>query len=184
MRRRFCYTEQFAAVDIVIQSTGNKTRLSERTSMYIPEHFCVRNHRDVIAFMLAARTHSLRISRWSFGMKTNNRCFAVTSRKPTHTGNIWQGNRTAWLFFTAARLYFSGQPITPAVRMCLRGTMARSRVGNARVFFAPEELLSVLHELIPMFEAAYGEQWASLSQSYRQRMLGHIIGFVSPVEDS
>lgn len=49
--------------------------------------------------------------------------------------------------------------------------------GNARVFSAPDELLSVLHELIPMFEPAYADQWASLNQSYRERMLSHIVGF-------
>ena len=49
--------------------------------------------------------------------------------------------------------------------------------GNARVFSAPEELLGVLHQLIPMFEPAYAEQWASLSDTYRERMLSHIVGF-------
>jgi len=49
--------------------------------------------------------------------------------------------------------------------------------GDARVFSAPEELQGVLDELIPMFEPAYAEQWAGLSQSYRDRMLSHIVGF-------
>ena len=49
--------------------------------------------------------------------------------------------------------------------------------GNARVFAAPDELLGVLHELIPMFEPAYADQWASLSEAYRERMLSHIVGF-------
>ncbi len=49
--------------------------------------------------------------------------------------------------------------------------------GSARVFSAPEELLGVLHQLIPMFEPAYAGQWASLSDSYRDRMLSHIVGF-------
>ena len=49
--------------------------------------------------------------------------------------------------------------------------------GNARTFSAPEELLTVLHELIPMFEPAYADQWASLSAAYRERMLSHIVGF-------
>lgn len=49
--------------------------------------------------------------------------------------------------------------------------------GNARVFFAPGELLGILNELIPMFEPAYAEQWASLTQAYRDRMLSHIVGF-------
>lgn len=49
--------------------------------------------------------------------------------------------------------------------------------GNARVFSQPGELLGVLHELIPMFEAPFADQWASLSEAYRSRMLSHIVGF-------
>ncbi len=49
--------------------------------------------------------------------------------------------------------------------------------GNARIFSTPDELLGMLHELIPMFEPAYAEQWAGLGQSYRDRMLSHIVGF-------
>ncbi len=49
--------------------------------------------------------------------------------------------------------------------------------GTARVFSAPDELLGMLHELIPMFEPEYADQWASLSQAYRDRMLSHIVGF-------
>ena len=49
--------------------------------------------------------------------------------------------------------------------------------GTARVFALPEELLGMLHELIPMFEAQYAEQWAGLSEAYRERMLSHIVGF-------
>ena len=48
--------------------------------------------------------------------------------------------------------------------------------GDARVFSAPDELLGVLHQLIPMFEPAYADQWASLSDAYRERMLSHIVG--------
>ena len=49
--------------------------------------------------------------------------------------------------------------------------------GNARILAAPDELLGVLHELMPMFEPAYAQQWASLSPTYRERMLSHIVGF-------
>jgi transcriptional regulator len=49
--------------------------------------------------------------------------------------------------------------------------------GNARTFSAPDELVGVLHELIPLFEAAYADQWAGLSEPYRERMLSHIVGF-------
>ena len=49
--------------------------------------------------------------------------------------------------------------------------------GNARTFSSAEELLKMLHELIPMFEPAYADQWATLSPAYRDRMLNHIVGF-------
>ncbi len=49
--------------------------------------------------------------------------------------------------------------------------------GTARTFSAHEDLLKMLHELIPMFEPAYADQWASLSGKYRERMLSHIVGF-------
>ena len=49
--------------------------------------------------------------------------------------------------------------------------------GNARVYSAHEDLLAMLHDLIPTFEAAYRQQWDSLSETYRTRMLSHIVGF-------
>jgi len=49
--------------------------------------------------------------------------------------------------------------------------------GNARVFSTPEDLLGMLHELMSTFEPAYAEQWASLDEAFRQRMLSHIVGF-------
>jgi len=49
--------------------------------------------------------------------------------------------------------------------------------GNAKTFAEPEQLLGVLGELIPTFEIAYERQWNSLSETYQQRMLSHIVGF-------
>ncbi len=49
--------------------------------------------------------------------------------------------------------------------------------GTARVFASPEDLQGVLHDLIGTFEPAYAEQWSSLSETYRERMLSHIVGF-------
>jgi len=44
------------------------------------------------------------------------------------------------------------------------------------------ELLSMLGDLIPTFEVAYAEQWSSLSEVYRSRMLNHIVGFEIAVD--
>ena len=49
--------------------------------------------------------------------------------------------------------------------------------GRVRLFSETQELLGMLHDLIPTFEAAYEQQWTSLSEAYRSRMLSHIVGF-------
>jgi len=49
--------------------------------------------------------------------------------------------------------------------------------GNARLFNSEEDLQSMLHELIGSFEPAFADQWASLREAYRERMLSHIVGF-------
>ena len=49
--------------------------------------------------------------------------------------------------------------------------------GNARTFASPDDLQGVLHQLIGTFEPAYAEQWGSLTDAYRERMLSHIVGF-------
>ena len=49
--------------------------------------------------------------------------------------------------------------------------------GNAHTFASPEDLQGILHQLIGTFEPAYAEQWGSLSDAYRERMLSNIVGF-------
>lgn len=49
--------------------------------------------------------------------------------------------------------------------------------GNARTYSSHEDLLAMLHDLIPTFEVAYEQKWNDLSEAYRTRMLGHIVGF-------
>ena len=54
--------------------------------------------------------------------------------------------------------------------------------GTARTYSSNADLLNMLHDLIPTFEAAYQQQWESLSEAYQTRMLGHIVGFEIAVE--
>jgi transcriptional regulator len=54
--------------------------------------------------------------------------------------------------------------------------------GPARVFEEPEPLTEVLLETIALFEQAYLDQWRSLNESYRARMLSQIVGFEIAVE--
>ena len=49
--------------------------------------------------------------------------------------------------------------------------------GSAQMFAEPEQSLGILRDLISTFETAYEQQWDSLSETYQQRMLSHIVGF-------
>jgi len=155
--------------------------------LYIPEHFRVRDHADAITFM---RTNSFAI----LVSATTDGPFAthaplVVSESGEHVlirGHVAKAN-PHWrhlerqphclAIFHGPHAYIS--PANYATREVVPtwNYGAVHVYGNARVFSAPEELLGVLHELIPSFEPAYAEQWASLSAAYRERMLSHIVGF-------
>ena len=49
--------------------------------------------------------------------------------------------------------------------------------GNARLFSSEPDLHGMLNELMEIFEPSYRLQWEGLNQSYRERMLSHIVGF-------
>lgn len=86
-------------------------------------------------------------------------------------------NPACLTIFHGAHAYVSASNYTTRENVPTWNYGAVHAYGNARVFSAHEELQGVLQELIGTFEAAYAEQWASLSRDYRERMLSHIVGF-------
>jgi transcriptional regulator len=157
--------------------------------VYIPEHFRVRDHADAIAFM-RANPFAILIS------DTDNEPFAthvpVVVRESEGENKIVIRGHVAkenphWRYleqrplcltiFHGAHAYISPTNYTIHESVPTWNYGAVHAYGNARVFSKPEELLTVLHELIPMFEPTYAEQWENLSQNYRDRMLRHIVGF-------
>ena len=155
--------------------------------MYIPEHFRVRDHADALAFM-HANPFAILISSTLDGPFATHAPLVVRE-SPEHLllrGHVAKAN-PHWrhldqqpqclTIFHGAHAYVSPANYTTREVVPTWNYGAVHVYGNARTFSAPSELLSVLHELIPMFEPAYADQWASLSQAYRERMLSHIVGF-------
>jgi transcriptional regulator len=156
-------------------------------ALYIPEHFRVRDHGDATAFM-QANPFAILIS------ATDESPFAthapVVVREAGDQlivrGHVAKAN-PHWrhlerqphclTIFHGPHAYVSPANYSTREVVPTWNYGAVHVYGNARVFSAPDELLTVLHELIPMFEPAYADQWASLSASYRHRMLSHIVGF-------
>jgi transcriptional regulator len=171
--------------------------------MYIPEHFRERHPADTIAFM-RANPFAILIS--NTGSTADEGPFAThvpvviresgdpakeqivirghVARANPHWRYLEQQPRCLTIFH-GAHAYISPTNYTIHESVPTWNYGAVHAYGDARTFSAPGELLEVLHELIPMFEPGYAQQWSELSQTYRDRMLGHIVGFeisVSKIE--
>ena len=155
--------------------------------MYIPEHFRNEDRPAALAFM-RANPFAILVSQTQAGPFATH-VPVVVRESGNHfiiRGHVAEAN-PHWQYLQAdpqCLMIFHGPHayISPAnyeIRESVPtwNYSAVHAYGEARTYSAVEELLSMLHDLIPTFEAAYGEQWATLSEAYRQRMLSHIVGF-------
>lgn len=155
--------------------------------MYIPEHFRVHHHADAIAFM-RANPFAILISATPDGPFATHAPLAIreAGKELVIRGHVAKAN-PHWrhleqqphclTIFHGPHAYVSPSNYTTREVVPTWNYGAVHVYGNARVFSAPDELLGVLHELMHMFEPAYADQWAGLSETYRDRMLSHIVGF-------
>lgn len=155
--------------------------------MYIPEYFRVRDHADAIGFM-RANPFAILISATDEGPFATHAPLVIreageslmirghVAKANPHWRHLEQQTQCLTIFH-GAHAYVSPANYTTREVVPTWNYGAVHVYGTARVFSGPDELLGVLHELIPMFEPAYAEQWASLSAAYRERMLSHIVGF-------
>lgn len=155
--------------------------------MYIPEHFRVRDHADAIAFM-QANPFAILISSADDGPFATHLPVFVEARGETLIlrGHVAKANPhwrhlerqpECMTIFHGPHAYVSASNYTARENVPTWNYGAVHAYGNARVFVSPEELQGVLHNLIGTFEPAYAEQWSSLDDAYRERMLSHIVGF-------
>jgi transcriptional regulator len=154
--------------------------------LYIPEHFRVRND-AAIAFM-RANPFVILVSGTDDGPFATHVPVAIreagehllirghVARANPHWRHLEQQPQCLTIFH-GPHAYISPTNYTTREVVPTWNYGAVHVYGNARVFSAPDQLLGVLHELIPMFEPAYAEQWAGLTEAYRERMLSHIVGF-------
>lgn len=155
--------------------------------MYIPEHFRARHNADAIGFM-RANPFAVLVSSTTEGPFATHLPLVIREdgEQLILRGHVakanphWQHlerNPHCLVIFHGPHAYISpaNYEIHESVPTWNYGAV--HVYGNAHVFFAADELLAVLHELMPMFEPAYAEQWAGLSPAYRERMLSHIVGF-------
>ena len=155
--------------------------------MYIPEHFRVRDHADAVTFM-RANPFTILVSSTDDGPFATHLPLVIreNGEQLTLRGHVAKANPhwrhleqspSCLTIFHGPHSYISPTNYDTRESVPTWNYGAIHVYGNARVFTAPDELLGMLHELIPMFEPAYADQWESLSAAYRERMLSHIVGF-------
>lgn len=155
--------------------------------MYIPEHFRVREQAAAIGFM-RANPFAILVSNTGDGPFATHVPVVIREEgdRVILRGHVAKANphwrylqqqQNCLTIFHGPHAYISTLNYSMRENVPTWNYGAVHVYGNARVFSAPEELLGVLHELIPRFEAAYREQWDELSPAYRERMLSHIVGF-------
>lgn len=155
--------------------------------MYIPEHFRNEDRATALAFM-RANPFTILVSNTEKGpfathvpviIRESGENFTIrghVARANPHWRYL-QADPQCLMIFHGPHAYISPSNYETREVVPTWNYGAVHVYGETRTYSAPEELLSMLHDLIPTFEAAYGEQWASLGETYRQRMLSHIVGF-------
>jgi transcriptional regulator len=155
--------------------------------VYVPEHFRVHDHADAIGFM-QANPFAILVSAAPDGPFATHAPVAIrevgsqfvvrghVAKANPHWRHLEQNSQCLTIFH-GPHAYVSPSNYATRENVPTWNYGAVHVYGNARVFSAPDELLSVLHELMGAFEPAYAEQWADLTDAYRERMLSHIVGF-------
>lgn len=155
--------------------------------MYIPEHFRARDQADAVAFM-RANPFAILVSGTDDGPFATHLPMALTEagEQTTIRGHMAKAN-PHWrhlerqplclTIFHGAHSFVSPSHYNTRESVPTWNYGAVHAYGNARITPAAEDMLPMLHQLIGEFDAPYLEQWAGLSEEYRQRMLRHIVGF-------
>jgi transcriptional regulator len=155
--------------------------------VYIPEHFRVRDHAHAIAFM-SANPFAILISTTDHGPFATHLPISVrgTDDRLLLRGHVAKAN-PHWRYLEqqphCLTIFHGPHAFVSTANYTTRETVptwnygAVHVYGNARLFDSAEELQSMLDDLIETFEPAFADQWASLREAYRERMLGHIVGF-------
>ena len=161
--------------------------------MYVPEHFRVEDRETAIQFM-RGNPFAILVSTAVEGPFATHIPVVIredgaqivirghVAKANPHWRHLQQQPRTLMIFH-GPHAYISPANYSTRENVPTWNYGAVHAYGDGRVFSEAPDLLAMLHDLIPTFEAAYGEQWNSLSDAYRTRMLSHIVGFELKVTD-
>lgn len=155
--------------------------------MYIPEYFRVEDRKTALGFM-RANPFAILVSTTTEGPFATHVPVVIreqgdqmlirghVAKANPHWKHL-QENPTTLMIFHGPHAYISPTNYSTREVVPTWNYGAVHVYGESRTYSEITDLLAMLHDLIPTFEAAYEQQWNSLSEAYRTRMLGHIVGF-------
>lgn len=155
--------------------------------MYIPEYFRVEDRKTALGFM-RANPFAILVSTTAVGPFATHVPVVIreqgdqmlirghVAKANPHWKHL-QDNPNTLMIFHGPHAYISPTNYSTREVVPTWNYVAVHVYGESRTYSEITELLAMLHDLIPTFEAAYEQQWNSLSEAYRTRMLGHIVGF-------
>ena len=158
-----------------------------RIALYIPEHFRVEDHAKALAFM-RANPFTILVSNTAEGPFASHLPLVIRAdgdhltlrghdAKANPHWRYLEADPKCLTIFHGPHAYISPTNYNTSENVPTWNYATVHIHGNASTLHAPEDLLRILHELIPLFEPTYADQWSSLNDAYRQRMLSHIVGF-------
>lgn len=155
--------------------------------MYIPEHFLIEDRAAALAFMrvnpfailVSSRVEGPFATHVPVVMRESGDGLIIRGHvaKANPHWRFLEDNSTCLIIFHGPHSYISPSNYESREAVPTWNYGAVHVYGSAKTFAEPEQLLGVLSELIPTFDIAYEQQWNSLSATYQQRMLNHIVGF-------
>ena len=155
--------------------------------MYIPEYFRVEDLKTALGFM-RANPFAILVSTTAVGPFATHVPVVIreqgdqmlirghVAKANPHWKHL-QDNPNTLMIFHGPHAYISPTNYSTREVVPTWNYGAVHVYGESRTYSEITDLLAMLHDLIPTFEAAYEQQWNSLSEAYRTRMLGHIVGF-------
>jgi transcriptional regulator len=155
--------------------------------VYIPEHFRNEDRATAIAFM-RANPFAILVSNSAEGPFATHVPVVIreTGTDITIRGHVAKANPHcrylqnephSLMIFHGPHAYISPSNYESHENVPTWNYGAVHIYGTASTFAENDQLMNMLHDLIPTFEAAYEQQWSSLNEAYRHRMLNHIVGF-------
>lgn len=155
--------------------------------MYIPKHFEEKDKAEIVSFMkqysfatvVTAKDGDPVANHLPFVIEEERDDIILVShfsRANTQWHDIIHNNRIL-VIFTEPHAYISPTHYDSTLNVPTWNYIAVHAYGSAELIEEPAEIINALEAMIGSFEPAYQEQWETLPDEYKQKMIRGIVPF-------